>query len=295
MAYCLFTILTDHGSTNPHHNDNDNNNNNHEDSPKQYLLQEHPPALWLALSISVVWILRGALALITSCGARLSCAISLVLTGVYALLAIGFEIYQLFHSNNQAPPELLFWWWPLPPKIRPIYLMALAAIEFVRYLWLFHWIQTEDDWNAGSSSQDLGGGAGPTSHLSTASSRQSSPWWWNAVPSYRGTASSRTPDGAREPLLWSSEEDHPQSPHHRGTPHWSSTNESTRYHMNDGIGSPSGRSSTSTWWPFGRRSSVTGRSNNHARDDGSVEYASLNEDWASRSQEDPFWWTQEEE
>jgi hypothetical protein len=32
--------------------------------------------------------------------------------------------------------------------------------------------------------------------------------------------------------------------------------------------------------------------NVNVRNDGSVDYASLNEDWASRSEEDPHWWTQ---
>jgi hypothetical protein len=54
--------------------------------------------------------------------------------------------------------------------------------------------------------------------------------------------------------------------------------------MDDGVTSP-----RRSWWPF----SSARPSNTSARDDGSVDYASLNEDWASRSQDDPLWWIEE--
>lgn len=91
------------------------------------------------------------------------------------------------------------------------------------------------------------------------SSRRTNPWWWRE----RNNPNNDT----TEPLL-------------NGRPHWASGN-STGYQMEEGVSPRRG------WWPFGRAES-------NARDDGSVDYASLNEDWASRSHEDPFWWTQEE-
>ena len=42
-----------------------------------------------------------------------------------------------------------------------------------------------------------------------------------------------------------------------------------------------------SWWPFSSRQQED--------DNASVdEYASINEDWASKSEEDPFWWTKEQ-
>jgi hypothetical protein len=58
--------------------------------------------------------------------------------------------------------------------------------------------------------------------------------------------------------------------------------------MDDGVGERESRGFLGGL--FGRSSS----SNNNPRDDGSVDYASLNEEWASRSEEDPYWWTREE-
>jgi hypothetical protein len=44
----------------------------------------------------------------------------------------------------------------------------------------------------------------------------------------------------------------------------------------------------SRWWPF------SSSSPNDLEDDGSADdYASINQEWASKSEEDPFWWTQE--
>lgn len=45
------------------------------------------------------------------------------------------------------------------------------------------------------------------------------------------------------------------------------------------------------WSFFGRRQ----RNNNHLREDASVSFASVQEEWASRSEEDPYWWSREEE
>ena len=84
------------------------------------------------------------------------------------------------------------------------------------------------------------------------------PWWWGRNQHHNNSLS--------ESLL------------HNGDPHWTSV--SQNYHISDGVDN-----SSSGWWPWSR---------NH-RDDASVDYASLNEDWASRSEEDPLWWTKEDD
>jgi len=98
-----------------------------------------------------------------------------------------------------------------------------------------------------------------------ASSPSRTPWWWQR---------SHPTSTATEPLLSGQQQNQQR-------PHWTSANiNSTGYHMDDGNGGSSG------WWPFS--------SSNANRDDGSVDYASLNEDWASRSEQDPFWWTKDD-
>jgi hypothetical protein len=76
-----------------------------------------------------------------------------------------------------------------------------------------------------------------------------------------------------------------------GQPGWSSSGNQS-YLVDDGVAehASSRGGFLGTWFGRGGRSS----SNDNPRDDGSVDYASLNEEWASRSEEDPYWWTREE-
>jgi hypothetical protein len=90
-----------------------------------------------------------------------------------------------------------------------------------------------------------------------------SPWWWNG--------NTTTTDNLGEPLL-------------NGQPFW--TSNSNTYQMQHG-------ESSSSWWPFSSYRGNNGNGSN--RDDGSVDYASLNEDWATRSQADPQWWSREDD
>lgn len=100
------------------------------------------------------------------------------------------------------------------------------------------------------------------------SSRFSSPWWWN------GNHNPNVTDDLEEPLMNSN-----------GQPSWTSnSNAYQRQH---------GAASSSSWWPFSRRRNDIDHGG--ARDDGSVDYASLNEDWASRSEADPHWWSREDD
>lgn len=104
------------------------------------------------------------------------------------------------------------------------------------------------------------------SFLSNATSRAmgqfSAPWWWNR-------ARRRDPDATLdEPLL-------------HGQPSWTNTQRDQYQESHE---------RSSSWWPF------SSRRRNHRFDDAdSVDYASLNEDWASRSQADPHWWCREDD
>ena len=75
----------------------------------------------------------------------------------------------------------------------------------------------------------------------------------------------------QDPLL-------PQGPHA-----WTNTEADKSYIIRD-YGIPS---SWSTWL-FSKKSH-----SNNPRDDGSVDFSSVQEDWASKSQEDPYWWCSE--
>lgn len=99
------------------------------------------------------------------------------------------------------------------------------------------------------------------------SRRQHKPWWWSK--------SNRSDDEMADPLLG-------------GGPSWATTNNRS-YQMDEGLGTNSNDSMWSAL--FGKRSSTNG---GNARDDTSVDFASVQEEWASRSEEDPFWWSREE-
>jgi hypothetical protein len=54
--------------------------------------------------------------------------------------------------------------------------------------------------------------------------------------------------------------------------------------------------SGSRWWKFwGRRASGEDAASSNPRDDDSANFASVQEEWASRTEEDPYWWSREEE
>ncbi len=126
-------------------------------------------------------------------------------------------------------------------------LVGFAILESVRWAWIQQYLQRnldDDDDNTATTTR---------------------PWWYR-----RRTTTNADGSNLQESLL----------PFNNDRPHWSSNN-STNYLMDDGVGSP-----RRGWWPFSS-------SPNNVRDDGSVDYASLNEDWASRSEENPHWWAQE--
>lgn len=99
--------------------------------------------------------------------------------------------------------------------------------------------------------------------------RNRKPWWWKPQRS----SNNRTGD-MREPLL---------------EPNWALSNNQS-YQMDEGLDN---ENNANTIWSsiFGRQ----GRNNRNPRDDGSVDFASVQEEWASRSEQDPLWWSREEE
>jgi hypothetical protein len=92
------------------------------------------------------------------------------------------------------------------------------------------------------------------------------PWWWSRTPQRRRPNTVTFDHSLSDPLL------------DRGDV---STFEETQVRP--------GRRRGFFLWPFGKRRDA------HTRDDGSVDFASAQEEWASRAEEDPFWWSREEE
>jgi hypothetical protein len=138
--------------------------------------------------------------------------------------------------------------------------LGLSLWECIRWALVNHYLQQEREQEDHQALLAQGTAAPNTSMTSNAQRR---PWWWNKNDSNQGTSIS-------EPLLDNS-----------NNPNWTHTGAGD-YHMDDGVGEPTLR--RSVWWPWSR----------NLRDDASVDYASLNEDWASRSEEDPLWWTKED-
>lgn len=227
-----------------------------------WLKQDKLPSV-LLITLACLIILRGILAKITRHGVGISATLSFGLTGLYVGMAV---LTYGVHIMGGKDCKYI----PFDNVCHTLTLAQLALICFVsatfeciRYLWIRQWMfeestQVRDDLNA--------------SEVTYRRRRHEQPWWWQSPSRSRHTST--------EPLL------------NEGRPHWSSS-DSRGYHMEHGVGEQPPSSSTSptrsSWWPFSRWQSLDG-----GRDDGSVEYASLNEDWASRSQEDPFWWTREE-
>jgi len=103
--------------------------------------------------------------------------------------------------------------------------------------------------------------------------RTARPWWWSLTP--RRVSLS-------DPLL---DDDIPQ---------WVSDGRQA-YHQHSGV-SPQRRRRRRQQNDHGGRSWLFfWQKADNGRDDGSVDFASVQEEWASRSEEDPLWWTREEE
>ncbi|KAL3931792.1 MAG: hypothetical protein SGBAC_011144 [Bacillariaceae sp.] len=141
-------------------------------------------------------------------------------------------------------------------EILPLCLVFFSLLEVALFFFLRHCYFSE--------LEDIQDAENLSRYTSRASGR--SPWWWS-----RNGRRDDISENLGEPLLF-------------GQPSWANTSNS--YRVQEGVnGSPP----SSSWWPFSRGSG----SGQNARDDGSVDYASLDEDWASRSQADPYWWSRD--
>lgn len=109
--------------------------------------------------------------------------------------------------------------------------------------------------------------------------RNSRPWWWSKSKSARRQGLQEQLD---EPLLVGGSSEHP---------HWSSEHRNGAYEIRDGA---LDTTQDSIW---SRLRGTLGRTPepDNARDDGSVDFQSVQEEWASRCEEDPLWWSHEEE
>ena len=222
------------------------------------LPHDRVPAIFVMV-VSLLILLRGILAKITRCGVTVSATLSFVLSLLFLVLALCLWGLSLSESTSTCLVFPLQWCHAISPIKLAGIVLILGMVEGIRYVWIRTWMHEE-----ATTIRDVLNESEITERR-----RRQSPWWWGSR------------DERQERLLTMSD----------ARPHWSS-GDATGYHMDHGVGTPerSARttSSSSSWWPFRRRQE------RDLRDDASVEYASLNEDWASRSQEDPFWWTREE-
>jgi hypothetical protein len=174
----------------------------------------------------------------------------------------------------------------------PVVLVVLCVVETMR--WIFvqgairQYLQDHPTANASSSASHASTAQYPESFGGTPQSHRSRnrPWWWNrqhAVSNIDGGDGGN--DGLEEPLI-------------HGQPGWTRSDGGT-YMVDDAVSTPrtASRGGGLLGWMTRGGSGSGGpfrSENNNPRDDGSVDYASLSEDWASRSEEDPYWWTRSE-
>jgi hypothetical protein len=207
----------------------------------------------------------------TRCGLYLSGLISLILSLVYAILGLTVKLESkhgtfsnLFHLPLPDKYQHHAWW----------ILLVSGLVECCRWALLQQYQTLRSQRSSASSYHNNPAGASTSGSASRASPRRRLPWWLSS------SGAGAVDTSLQQSLL---EENGNQ-------PLWAQT--STRngdYSLDDGVGTPRGRRKRG-WWPFSSQRSPSG---DDYRDDGSVEYASLNEEWATRSQQDPHWWSRD--
>ena len=193
----------------------------------------------------------------TLCGLRLSGSLSLIL-GVVDFVASMTTLGMTVRGtlkNYLAHHDRLLHLFSKHPHAIWTLILGCALLECIRWALINRMVLGM------SGDGALQGSASLNTSLDNSFYNNRRPWWW-------GKHEHRNNNSLTQSLL------------DNGDPHWTSV--SQNYHISDGVDNSNGNSG---WWPFNR---------NH-RDDASVDYASLNEDWASRSEEDPLWWTKEED
>jgi hypothetical protein len=230
-------------------------------------------SIFIAIMITVRGLLTSCLFPNKRCSKKSATNLTLFLCGSYAILASSAWII-LNKRGNELP-----WCWSVGSwcskytKALPITLTVLCFIESLRWIFAQGKLSQFDQDHSDLASQHQQQSSHDEDSFTT--SRRHRPWWWNRHNSI--SRNDRDDDNnMHEALLGAN-----------GQPGWS-TSGNRSYLMDDGVGERESRGFLGGL--FGRSSS----SNNNPRDDGSVDYASLNEEWASRSEEDPYWWTREE-
>jgi len=99
------------------------------------------------------------------------------------------------------------------------------------------------------------------------------PWWWSHRSFSRGRGRGRNGNDELDPDDPLTDSLLPISADRRGE---STSNNDT---------------ATRSWTLFGRRR----HNNDYDREEASVDFASVQEEWASRTEEDPYWWSREED
>jgi hypothetical protein len=141
-----------------------------------------------------------------------------------------------------------------------ILFLSFSLLELIRWYMIsnFHtWLLQMDTLPLNHSSDDVELLYTPIGGVVAASTKR--PWWWQQQHSSRETL--------QEPLLHN----------HRD---WVHDNSRHNYSMHHGVSSPT--SFWSRWFP------------SQNDDEEEVDFASVQEEWASKSQQDPFWWSREE-
>mmetsp|Transcript_16825 Transcript_16825/g.40727 ORF Transcript_16825/g.40727 Transcript_16825/m.40727 type:complete len:547 (+) Transcript_16825:84-1724(+) len=227
------------------------------------------------------------------CSKNLTAHLTLGMCVSYGILGVTGWIIVSKLPTTVSPP-----WCPKNanicqeyPGAVPVVLVVLCVVEGMRWVYaqgvLRQYVQDHPD-PTSSSSANTSHRTSQYPHSPGASSSHRSrnrPWWWNQRnQAQNGGGHDYDEDGRlEEPLI-------------HGQPGWTRSGGGT-YMVDDGVSTPRRSGGLFGWMNGGISSSSRTANNNHnnndnPRDDGSVDYASLSEDWASRSEEDPYWWTQ---
>ena len=265
-----------------HHNDDEDNNGGGGYSPTNEVVLE-----FLSIGLVTILFLRfivtsNTIACLSErrCSKNLTAHLSLGLCVSYGILGVTSWIVVSKLSIVESPP-----WCPKKknkicqeyPGAVPIVLIVLCVVEGMRWVYaqgvLRQYLQDHPDQVSSANTSHRTSQYVPHSPGASSSHRsRNRPWWWN----HRNQEYDED-GGLQEPLI-------------HGQPGWTRSGGGT-YVVDDGVSTPR-RSGGLLGWMTGGITSSSRTGNDNPRDDGSVDYASLSEDWASRSEEDPYWWTQ---
>jgi hypothetical protein len=126
----------------------------------------------------------------------------------------------------------------------------------------------------------------PAAAANTSSTtRRRQPWWWQSSNNEDDTLTrhllaDETGDGVND--------DNQADVSFSGQPRWALSSPFRRRHTDS-------NNNKSRWWGFQWKHPDSIDGGHDVRDDGSVDFAEVQEEWASRTEEDPFWWSRPED